>query len=234
MANFNSDILDRVAKGRNHQKQIIIHLIAGYIRKHEIQYKLKGCSKYMIDLVTNCYQGNEEILSNKENTISHNKRKSIKIPNHGPEIIRLLFKNKWDTKNPINIKWRLFVITKDGGTLLRIGCNIVKHKTGEICKELLSSDYFITVSDVGDQIELSIVIKLDEIRLTLEIKPEYDILTIPFKTENNYSTDLTYKLQDDYIVAPIIELEHDGLQIGVTNGGGSEIHLISYSMTFDD
>ena len=30
MANFNSDILDRVAKGRNHQKQIIIHLIAGY------------------------------------------------------------------------------------------------------------------------------------------------------------------------------------------------------------
>ena len=97
----------------------------------------------------------------------------------------------------------------------------------EICKQLLSSDYFVNHFDVGDQIELSITIKSEEIRMTMEIKHNYDIVTIPFKTEKNYRTDLKWKLKNDYIVVPIIQLEHDGLQRGVVNGTGSEIHLIS-------
>lgn len=236
MANFKSDILDIATKGMNHHKQMMLDLIEGYIKEHQTRYKVKGCSNYMTAIVIEYYQGNEQILSNnKDKAVSYanNKRKSIKIPNNGAEIIKLFFKNEWNTKHPINIKWRLFVITEDGGTLLSVGCDIKKHKTGEICKQLLSSDYFVNHFDVGDQIELSITIKSEEIRMTMEIKYNYDIVTIPFKTEKNYRTDLKWKLKDDYIVVPIIQLEHDGLQRGVVNGTGSEIHLISYSVTFD-
>ena len=95
MANFKSDILDIATKGMNHHKQMMLDLITGYIKEHQTRYKVKGCSSYMTAIVTKYYQGNEEILSNnKEKAVSYanKKRKSIKIPNNGAEIIKLFLK----------------------------------------------------------------------------------------------------------------------------------------------
>lgn len=240
MATFQMDILDKARQGMFYHQQISNDLINGYIKQQQRKYKLRD-SNFITCIVIKYHQGAEQFTSNQEKKhLYQNNKKSIKVSNDGPENIRLLLKNRWNTNNAIIIKWRFLTITKDFGTVCRIGCNIIGNTTGQTYGQLLSHNYIIT-DLIGDQIQLTIAIKMDQIRLKMDIKSYNDDLTIPWRSQwNDHSwSDLEYHLKglklnknDHYcFVIPIIELEHDGLKDGIV--GGSEIHLISYCVTFE-
>ena len=241
MATFQVDILDKVRQGILHHKQISNDLINGYVKQHQPKSKLRD-SSFITCIVTEYHEGTEQFISNKEkkHVLYQNNKKSIKMSNNGPESITLLLKNKWNINNAIIIKWRFFTITKDFGTACRIGCNIKGNKTGQSYGRLMSHDYIIDDA-VGDQIELTIAIKIDQIQLKMEIKSYNDNLTMPWRSQWNdhvwndleyQLTEIKLKKNDHYcFVIPIIELEHDGLNNGIVEG--SEIHLISHCITFE-
>ena len=247
--------LHKVTRAIIHHKQRASDLINGYIKQHERKLKLRPAN-FIYCIVLRFYQGKEQFISNRKDILYQNDKKSVMASN-----LKLLYSLKlplkyiWSVKNPINVEWRLFGISKDCHTICRTGCYIIGNKRGELrFSRKLMFPYFYVHGPIGDKIQLKLEIRLDEVTVRLDREPNNDNLISwrNFKESDSMKQEIEvdsvdpfdrpiFKFQQlptldkielgtDLFVIPKIEM----LRIkGFTDGKSAEMHLIFHFVTFD-
>ena len=225
----------RIAKTAiTYYKQKTLDLVNGYIKKQERKLKLRPAN-FIHYIVVTYYQGKEKFTSNERGLLFQNGKRSVKILDLWSKgFIRLPLKYKWNVKNPINVEWRLFGFSEDFYAQCEVGCDIIGYKTGYKTGLRCPAFYIWTTKEYsfGDQIRLRIEIRSDRVIVKLDRQQSNDDLITSCGNWKQYEY-VNHRLgemssDEDLFVIPIIDITTGKKK---KDGKGSEIHLITHSVT---
>lgn len=243
-------LLAKATSGILHFKQRGLDLINGYIRKQERTLKLRP-SNFMCCIVVMYHEGKEQFnkpamekllhtLKSNAKLLYENAEKSILVSHlwHRSSI-NLPLKIKWNIKNPMNIELNFFAGSEDLVSTFCLGLQVIGLWSFEFPEFLIGN----IAECVGDQIRVRIEIKSDRMVCKMKLVINDDNLTAPWTNwkedgdwgeycEMEFPMDKLKLVDDDSVMIVFIQMAGHGL-LKWQNMGGSEMHFISHSVTFD-